>query len=263
LWRFSEKPRNFQDWNALQLYIKSSSEKVIVVCDMASFYSIFTDSLVATVPFAPRLRDEADRLHKLLPSFDLSNSFISPSTNTYGLLVSSHIKKSPVPGERSLGIHYRRTDMTNLGVNVSILLEIIHHLVRDYSVSKIFIATDAEEEELGALRSSVPPEIFITCAAYNSSLCILPEERLLVEEGICMRANYFLGSPGSSVSILIHEMRINIFGHHASSSVLTNPDPYFGSWIPRLGDWGWGPQELMAFASQLYATRKPKPHEVF
>ena len=257
LWRFRGPSTDLGDWATLESHLALSTERIVVLCDMASFYSIFTDKPVAHIPYHGRLQDASWNLFVALPSFSVPKmGFELP-----GRLKSSHGKnviqkispqKEGGPEGLSLGIHYRRTDMTSLGVNVSTLLDIIFQFVQDLSVRRIFIATDADAKEVHELRTNLPPEVVISCSNNHSTLCLLPEEQLLIEEGVCMFTDYFLGSPGSSVSIIIHQMRTNVFQQFPTTTVLTNPEPYMGGlWLPELGDWHWDVKRLYAFARAL------------
>jgi len=156
--------------------------------------------------------------------------------------------KVPLERELSLGVHYRRTDFAQLGVNVSTLIEELQMFVVHRNVRKIFIATDAAWEELQHLRQRLPSNVAITCNAL-SALCAIPEEALLIEQGICAQTDYFLGSPMSTVTLNIHHMRDKLYGKSPLTSILTNKELVRGSWRPQIRLRSLASAEIQQFAT--------------
>ena len=241
-WHFRSPPQNLGTWSSLEKYLKSDqSEPITVLCDRASFYSISEIDGLAPIPFAPRLRDQAELIFHSLRAFTLNKS-AEKSWLYLHMPLQDHGNPAFIVGEpslgitgHSLGIHYRRTDYASMGVNVSTLTDIIQAFVLYRNVRRIFVATDAEEAERQELKRRLPEETVISCNARDNVMCRIPEEALLIEQGVCLLTDFFLGSPFSTVSLNIHQMRTFLYGKDMETSVLTNPEPFFGLWRPYLG----------------------------
>jgi hypothetical protein len=225
------------DETQLVPYLQSNRSKQLeILCHGPSFYYQISLADLPLLPYKKALREEAAKVFSRLqsvsftytPSLDNGNdstpyTFAEPVLQNF-TSKRERLSSSSQAGGRgrgaSLGVHWRRTDLTKkIGLSTVDVAHSINLFIKQMNVRRIFIATDATESEVKELRSVLWGPVLVNCIK-ESPLCRGDTvDRIAIEQTVCAMTDYFLGSPVSTFAKRIALYR-TYFGYSLNSSMV-------------------------------------------
>ncbi|EDV20912.1 uncharacterized protein TRIADDRAFT_50901 [Trichoplax adhaerens] len=157
--------------------------------------------------FAKHLRDEGNRYRQeILNSTDEQDHIVRHSD--WRLL---NVKKSKKRGGNYLAVHLRRRDFLQGRKNDIPSLEEavlqIKSAMKKTNLSKVFLATDAEESGLNSIRDQMEIMLCYVTTTPDRIQQFGDGGIAIIDQWICAHAKYFIGSKESTFSFRIYEER--------------------------------------------------------